>query len=311
MQFLSVKKIWDESSHNAFTDLIKFGDYLYCSFREAQNHMSMDGKIRIIRSKNGKKWTSVALMSHENGDIRDAKFSITSKNKLMLNCGVRLKEEVEGKNTQSVTWLSKDGKNWSEMYFCPTGLDTWRWSTSWYNGLGYSIAYTGKDEKGTLYSTKNGKKWKVVDNELFPFSNSYWNESSLVFLENGDLYVLLRRDSQTCTSVLGFSKPPYNKWSWKDLSVQIGGPKMIYLKSCNKFLAAVRLYGNKSARTSICWVDHIKGELNEVLPLPSGGDTSYAGMVLEDNILYVSYYSSHEGKTSIYLAKIKIEEGNI
>ena len=41
-----------------------------------------------------------------------------------------------------------------------------------------------------------------------------------------------------------------------------------------------------------------------VLTLPSGGDTSYAGMVWHNDLLWVSYYSSHEGKTSIYLAKI-------
>jgi hypothetical protein len=43
-----------------------------------------------------------------------------------------------------------------------------------------------------------------------------------------------------------------------------------------------------------------------VLALPSGGDTSYPGMVWHDNLLWMSYYSSHEGKTSIYLAKIKL-----
>ena len=46
--------------------------------------------------------------------------------------------------------------------------------------------------------------------------------------------------------------------------------------------------------------------LTEFLPLPSGGDTSYAGMVLHDGLLWVSYYASHEGKTSIYLAKVKL-----
>lgn len=42
-----------------------------------------------------------------------------------------------------------------------------------------------------------------------------------------------------------------------------------------------------------------------VLKLPSGGDTSYPGMVWHQGLLWISYYSSHEGKTSIYLAKIR------
>ena len=42
-----------------------------------------------------------------------------------------------------------------------------------------------------------------------------------------------------------------------------------------------------------------------VLKLPSGGDTSYPGMVWHQGLLWISYYSSHEGKTNIYLAKIR------
>jgi hypothetical protein len=43
------------------------------------------------------------------------------------------------------------------------------------------------------------------------------------------------------------------------------------------------------------------------LALPSGGDCSYAGMVWHDDLLWISYYSSHEGKTSIYLATIRFK----
>ena len=37
-----------------------------------------------------------------------------------------------------------------------------------------------------------------------------------------------------------------------------------------------------------------------------GGDTSYPGMVWHDGLLWLSYYSSHEGKTAIYLARVKL-----
>ena len=37
-----------------------------------------------------------------------------------------------------------------------------------------------------------------------------------------------------------------------------------------------------------------------LLTLPSGGDTSYPGLVWHDGLLWVSYYSSHEGKAAIY-----------
>jgi len=48
------------------------------------------------------------------------------------------------------------------------------------------------------------------------------------------------------------------------------------------------------------------GGFDPALTLPSGGDTSYPGMVWHDGLLWVSYYASHEGKTSIYLARIRV-----
>ena len=41
--------------------------------------------------------------------------------------------------------------------------------------------------------------------------------------------------------------------------------------------------------------------------LPSGGDCSYPGLAVgPDGQLFVSYYSSHVGKTSIYFARLKM-----
>ena len=72
-----------------------------------------------------------------------------------------------------------------------------------------------------------------------------------------------------------------------------------------RLVAGVRLL-DKRARTSLCWVDPAAGTLTEFLALPSGGDTSYPGLVLHEGVIWVSYYSSHEGKTSVYLAKVHL-----
>ncbi|MBN9121401.1 MAG: hypothetical protein J0I06_19995 [Planctomycetes bacterium] len=45
-----------------------------------------------------------------------------------------------------------------------------------------------------------------------------------------------------------------------------------------------------------------------MLKPPSGGDTSSAGLVWHHGVLWVSYYSSHEGKSAVYLAKVKVAE---
>ena len=72
-----------------------------------------------------------------------------------------------------------------------------------------------------------------------------------------------------------------------------------------RIVAAVRLIEG-GVRTSLCWLDPDKGTLKEFLKLPSGGDTSYAGLAWHDELLWVSYYSSHEDKTSIYFAKVQL-----
>ena len=47
--------------------------------------------------------------------------------------------------------------------------------------------------------------------------------------------------------------------------------------------------------------------MTRLLKLPSGGDTSYPGLAFHDGVLWMSYYASHETKTSIYLARVKLE----
>ena len=126
-----------------------------------------------------------------------------------------------------------------------------------------------------------------------------------MFLPDDTAYCLLRQDGKPNSGYLGVSHPPYTDWNWKSLGVRIGGPHMIQLPD-GRFVAVVRLY-DAPVRTSLCWLDPVNGRLTEALKLPSGGDTSYAGLVWHDGLLWVSYYSSHEGKTSIYLARVRFE----
>src|SRR5687767_7343555 len=82
-QLISVKRIWDQGKHNAFTDLIRFQDNWYCTFREADAHVGGDGKIRVLTSRDGETWESAALLAEEGIDLRDPKLSITIDNYLM------------------------------------------------------------------------------------------------------------------------------------------------------------------------------------------------------------------------------------
>lgn len=304
MELVSVRKIWDQAPHNAFTDLIRFQDRWYCAFREGQSHISDDGKLRVLRSENGDDWTTAALIHWNGGDLRDAKLSLTADGQLMLSGAVRFLEPRQGHQHQSVSWLSPDGEHWSEPFACPTGLGTWRWSVTWHDSTAYSFGYSGKDKQGCLYRSADGKTWEIVKDDVFPDVESYGNETSILFLDDDTAYCLLRRDGKPDSALLGQARPPYTDWKWSDLGTRIGGPKMIAYRP-NLFIAGVRLYDG-NPRTSLCWVDPAKPSLTEALALPSGGDSSYPGLVLHQGLLWVSYYASHEGKSSIYLAQVRL-----
>lgn len=297
------RKIWDQAPHNAFTDLVRFQNQWFCVFREGKNHVSPDGALRVITSPDGERWESAALLTSSNSDLRDAKITITPDGQLML-CGAEALHDKSKYTHQSLAWFSKDGRNWSDRQEIGDP-NFWLWRVTWHDKKAYGIGYDcspGDNRSVRLYSSSDGRKFNTLVERLY--DDGYPNESSLVFA--GDTcYCLLRRDGKPSnTGLLGAAAPPYTKWEWKDLGVRLGGPQMIRLPD-GRLLAAVRLY-DAPVRTSLGWIDPAAGKFTEVVKLPSGGDTSYAGLVLHDGLLWVSYYSSHEGKTNIYLAKAKI-----
>ena len=58
------------------------------------------------------------------------------------------------------------------------------------------------------------------------------------------------------------------------------------------------------------FIDPQAGRIQPLLTLPSGGDTSYPGMVWHEGQLWISYYASHEGRTSIYLARVEFPKAS-
>ena len=43
-RIVSVEKIWDQGLHNAFTDLIRFRERWFCTFREGERHAAGAGR---------------------------------------------------------------------------------------------------------------------------------------------------------------------------------------------------------------------------------------------------------------------------
>lgn len=300
-ELIQVRKIWDRAPHNAFTDLIRFRDRWLCVFREGEGHVSPDGAVRVISSMDGKDWRSDAVITSANADLRDPKICVTPKGELMLSAAGALHQPAKNKH-QTFAWFSRDGIQWGD----PVEIgepNLWLWRITWNKEAAYGVGYDTSGERFVrLYRSEDGRRFDTLVPDLF--HAGYPNESSIVFIPDGTALCLLRRDGQPGPGLLGSAKPPYREWTWKDLAHRIGGPHMLRLPD-GRFVAVTRLYDG-GARTSLSWIDPVKGQLEECLKLPSGGDNSYAGIAWHNERLWISYYSSHEGKTSIYLAEVKL-----
>ena len=300
-ELLSVLRIWDGAPHSAFTGLIRHQDAWFCVFREGAGHVSPDGALRILSSPDGETWESFALLTSDTADLRDAQICVTPSGELMLSGAAALHDKSNATH-QSLAWFSSDGRTWSDPV--PIGdPDFWLWRVTWHKGKAYAVGYaTGESRMIRLYTSRDGRQFETLVENLF--DEGYPNETSLVFLEDDRVVCLLRRDGTPNTGLVGLSAPPYTEWEWKDLGVRIGGPHAVQLPD-GRFVAGVRLYDGQ-VRTGLCLLDPDTASLTEMLALPSGGDTSYPGLVWHEGVLWMSYYSSHEEKSSIYLARIAI-----
>lgn len=301
-ELVEVTKIWDKAQHSAFTDLIRWRGKFYCTFREGMGHVKGDGKLRVLESIDGKDWQPIALLEEEGIDLRDPHISITPDDRLMIVAGGSVyKGGSKLLGYQPRVAFSKDGRKWT-----PTervlAEGEWLWRVTWHDGKAYGVSYDEKDIR--LVGSDDGVQWKLIaklDVERSP------NETTLRFLPNGDMIAMVRRDGSNPKGVIGTSKPPYTAWKWKEAKHRFGGPNFILLPDGSMWASSRNYVGKITTTVGRMTLDSYEPSVT----LPSGGDTSYAGLVWHDGLLWVSYYSSHEGKSNIYLAKIKLPESPV
>lgn len=300
---VSVSRIWDAGAHNAFTDLVRWQDRWYCTFREGDGHVGGDGRIRVLVSDDGERWTSSALIDEPGVDLRDPKFSITPDDRLMIVAGGSVYEGSRYVGRQPRVLFSSDGRTWSAPQRILAEGD-WLWRVTWHHGRAYGVTYrsdaTRNEWTVTLVSSTDGRSFEPVSALAVPDRP---NETTLRVLPDGEMIALVRREAGNRAAWIGRSRAPYTDWAWRETPHQVGGPNFIQHGNGDLW-ASGRSYPG-GATTVIARMTPAGG-YEPVLTLPSGGDTSYAGMAWHDGLLWVSYYSSHEGRTAIYLARVKV-----
>ncbi len=320
-ELLSVKKIWDAGNHNAFTDLIRWHDKFWCTFREADDHVGGNGQLRVLVSADGDNWESAALVAEKGIDLRDPKLSVTPDDRLMIVAGGSVYEGKTLLGRRPRVAFSKDGREWTAPQKVLSEGE-WLWRVTWHDGVCYGAAYNASvrgtpaakeaakltkpaepgpaDWKLKLYKSVDGVDYELVHHFDVP---GHPNETTLRFLHDGRMMAMIRREGGSTMGWIATAEPPFTKWTYNETGHRFGGPNFIELPN-NELWATTRRYLPLPRETVLAKMD--EKSITPVLAFPSGGDTSYAGQVWYDDILWISYYSSHEGKTSIYLAKVKL-----
>lgn len=329
-------KIWDiEFSPNAeagpgheeiHPDLCWFKGHFYCGFKEG-------GRSRIIRSADGLNWEHVHLFEWDGGRVTDPRMSITAEGCLMVITGIRFGDNVSrsddeagGIRRQSVTWLTRDGAHWEPVNAPAVGVNNIMFDATWRDGMGYCLAYFGKDFAGTLYRTRDGRDWRVLAENVFPEAHRHgYEEAALAFdPRDGTAYALVR--AKPVHAILGVSRGPYyQNWDWRDLNVdwnadgdvkpaseilgqQMCGPKLVTLSDGRLVAAGIRDAATETENRGfiyLSWCDPAHALLTPFAKLDGYGN--YPGVVEKDGSLWVSCSQGTKGEMfNLFMVKMDV-----
>jgi hypothetical protein len=313
----TVERIWD-NDYSAFPSIVRYRGAYYVSFREGVSHIFDEngiaaGKTRILRSADCKHWKSVALLSKEGYDLRDPKLSVTADGRLMVIQGGSVYVDKQLVDRVPQVSFSFDGRTFSDptpVVYENQDRPAWFWRVTWHDGTGYTVSYGDVEDNALeLLKTSDGihfEKITTIALDGFP------NESTVRFLPDGRMVLLIRRDKGDRKAYIGVSRPPYTEWDLTPLRFQIGGPEMAVLPDGSLLIGGRAYFESGETRTCL-WRGNEKGDFELWKTLPSGGDNSYPGFLIEDGELKVVYYSSHEltrpdgrPRAGIYLARIPL-----
>lgn len=295
---IQVDRIWDEN-YSAFPSIVKFNGKYYVSFREASSHVfdengNADGRARILVSRNGRKWEPVALIEKKGTDLRDPKLSVTPDGRLMLTMGGSVYENRELVSFHPQVSFSSDGVHFSDAE--PVRFDSsitdereWIWRLTWNEGVGYGVTYGGHF---ALVKTEDGLNYETVT-ELDLDRANFPGESTIRFSPDGRMFMMVRCDCGDCLGRWGVSEAPYTGWKWTDMDMHLGGPDFIILDD-GKVVAGSRYYFPRGKCRTMLLTGNLDGDFEERYLLPSGGDTSYPGLIEVGDEIWMVYYSCHE-----------------
>ena len=161
------------------------------------------------------------------------------------------------------------------------------------------------ERKAVLVVSGDGIEYETITAINVPGAD----ETTLRFMPDGEMIAMIRTVVDGSRGWIGHSRPPYKDWEYKRTDHRFGGPDFIVLSDGSMWAGSRGLYpdvrkGPGEGKTVLASMT--RDSYEPVLTLPSGGDCSYPGFEWHENVLWMSYYPSHEGNTNQYLARIHV-----
>ena len=321
---VTVKRIFYNGEHNAFTDLCLFNGLYYLTFRSCpEGHgIHPSSSIIILTSKDSKTWRESFRFHVPERDTRDPHFLIFN-DKLFIYTGTwycgRYSEPGKYDINQHLGFAvwTEDGNTWQGPQLLEGTYGHYIWRAAAYRDKAYLCArrkhafaeLPSRESdreimESAMLESDDGLIWKKCT--LFQERNG--DETAFLFEQDGSIVAVARRGRGNAELCL--ANRPYQTWKRYDLGLYIGGP--LLTKWNDRYLVGGRKREDETYRTALYWLEG--NELHQCAELPSDGDNSYPGFIeLSANKALLSYYSSHEKDeagntiTGIYLAELLLK----
>lgn len=321
----SVRRVFHNGEHNAFTDLIHFKGRYYLTFRSCPDgHMVFPtSSIIVMSSEDGRDWKQVNRFSVPKRDVRDPHF-LAYDDKLFVYtgtwyCGGTMEDRREINMHLGYGVWTADGEKWEGPKMLEGTYGHYIWRAAAHGGKAYLcgrrkhefVATSSREQRdplieSALLESVDGLTWRPSG----LFQEQYGDETSFLFEDDGSLLAVARSGGGRNAQVLR-SQTPFDVWERKDLGRYIGGPHVA--KWGDHYFVGGRKIVDGKPSTTLSWL--VGDELVDFAELPSAGDNSYPGFLeLSSTRALVSYYSTHEKDaagepiTAIYLAELTITE---
>jgi len=306
VSILTQEKVFDNTLHCAFTDLINYNGKYFLAFRKGSDHGgSRDGTVVVLKSDDLKSWNKINEYRYLSHDLRDPKFFVGNSGHLLFSCVGFLYAKSDYLLDRK--FLVFDLNNEGDEPLIKQTVGFWPWRIEGNNDFYFTIGYSTSKNILNLYEFSLKPSFKTLCN--FNHLGTSLTESVIKFYDN-HAYIVLRSKENLYIGIIE-DLVDLCKVKWKSFPIEdFGGPNFVKYK--NTLLIAGRENigkGNSAAynRTVLLKYDIVSNELIRVAVMDSQGDTGYPGMLLNRDTLIMSYYSATgEDKAAIYLSKIKI-----